>query len=131
MANSSMLALPRITAPSRRRRATTVASKGGTKVLQDFGGAGGPEPLGDHDVLQGQGDAGEGRGLAPAQARLGCPGLLQGPGFIHGQIGVQLAVALFDALQQLGRHLHRGDLAAGPGAGANLLMLRLYKGSVI
>ena len=31
MANSSMLALPRITAPSRRSRATTVASKGGTK----------------------------------------------------------------------------------------------------
>ncbi len=59
MANSSMLVLPRNTAPGLAQAGHHRGVVGRHKIFQDPGGAGGAEPPGDHDVFQGQGNAGE------------------------------------------------------------------------
>ena len=86
---------------------------GGDEVRQDPGAAGGSETPGDHDVFEGQGDARQRRGLTPGQHGGGLLGHGPGPGFVHGDIGVELAVPRLDAGEHRLGHLHRRHLAPG------------------
>ena len=83
------------------------------EVLQDAGAAGGAQTLGNHHVFQGQGNAGERRGLAALDPGRGLDRHGPGPGLIHSNIGIQLAVPRFNAGQHGLGHLLRRDLARG------------------
>ena len=64
IANSSMFALPRNTAPSRSRLAVTVLSYGGTNGLEDVAARRRAHALGAEQVLDRERNAGERRRVA-------------------------------------------------------------------
>ena len=71
MANSSLLSLPSITAPSRQRLALTVEFVSRDEVLQDVRAGGGAHACGAEHVLDAERDAGERAALAVRQRRIG------------------------------------------------------------
>ncbi len=60
--------------------------------MQDLGGAGGPEAVGAEQILYSQGNAGQRSGSSGVQLLVGLLGSFDGPGFIHGYVGVYLRV---------------------------------------
>jgi len=90
---------------------------GADEVGQHLGATGGEPALSAEDVLLGQGDAGQGAGVASGKAGVGRLGLGQGALRLGGDVGVDGRVEPVDAVQiQLGQ-LDAGDLLAGQGLG--------------
>jgi hypothetical protein len=113
IANSSMLVLPRITAPGCVELLDHVRVVGRDEILEDLRPARRTPALRAEEVLVRERDARERPRAALRDARVGGARLSEAPVFVDGDERVERGLARGDAIEEVLRHLDTRHFACG------------------